>query len=248
MHHTIQHFGPNETGGRDLIVGDIHGYFTEMSAALFAVGFVPGKDRLFSVGDLVDRGPESEQAVQWLAKPWFHAAMGNHEQAAIAWAEGKIDMHHYIAGFGGGWNVQRTAAECQAFAEVCRKLPIAIELETERGLVLIVHACCPLTSWARVRHELENATEAGPFSRADALANVILWKHAKGQETWLDGPVDDVRAVVVGHTEKERLTQWDNTVFIDTGGWNGGHFTILDAATLLPARSPRERQLDWSGA
>jgi len=28
-------------------------------------------DRLFSVGDLVNRGSESEQVLGWLAKPWF---------------------------------------------------------------------------------------------------------------------------------------------------------------------------------
>ncbi|MBP5140546.1 serine/threonine protein phosphatase, partial [Pseudomonas chlororaphis] len=40
------------TAGRDFAVGDIHGYFTKLQAALDAIGFNPAVDRLFSVGDL----------------------------------------------------------------------------------------------------------------------------------------------------------------------------------------------------
>ena len=41
--------------GRDLAVGDIHGHFQRLQQCLDAVGFDPAVDRLFSVGDLVDR-------------------------------------------------------------------------------------------------------------------------------------------------------------------------------------------------
>lgn len=49
--------------GRDIAVGDVHGHFQRLQQALDAVGFDPAIDRLFSVGDLVDRGPDSEQAL-----------------------------------------------------------------------------------------------------------------------------------------------------------------------------------------
>ncbi|MBP5144082.1 metallophosphoesterase, partial [Pseudomonas chlororaphis] len=71
----IQRFEIN-TAGRDFAVGDIHGHFTKLQAALDAVQFDPTVDRLFSVGDLVDRGPESADVDTWLAKPWFHAVRG----------------------------------------------------------------------------------------------------------------------------------------------------------------------------
>ena len=67
----IKHFEANQSG-RDLIVGDIHGGFSRLQLALDAVHFNPVVDRLFCVGDLVDRGPESAQALDWLARPWFH--------------------------------------------------------------------------------------------------------------------------------------------------------------------------------
>src|SRR3546814_19392841 len=86
----VQRYPRNETG-RDFAVGDIHGHFSRLQALLDAVEFDPSKDRLFSVGDLVDRGPECEQALDWLARPWFHAVQGNHEDIAIRLDQGNQD-------------------------------------------------------------------------------------------------------------------------------------------------------------
>ena len=55
--------------GRDYVVGDIHGCFSLLSKELYEIGFDEKTDRLFSVGDLVDRGTESHLAVEWLKKP-----------------------------------------------------------------------------------------------------------------------------------------------------------------------------------
>ena len=61
-------FARNERG-RDFAVGDIHGCFSDLARGLKAIGFDEKADRLFSVGDLVDRGPESTHALEWLASP-----------------------------------------------------------------------------------------------------------------------------------------------------------------------------------
>lgn len=74
----IKRFGIN-TSGKDWAVGDIHGHFTLLQKALDAVGFDQAVDRLFSVGDMVDRGPECEDVIRWLNLPWFHPVRGNHD-------------------------------------------------------------------------------------------------------------------------------------------------------------------------
>jgi serine/threonine protein phosphatase 1 len=70
---------PENTAGRDFIVGDIHGCTELLGKILLHVNFDKTVDRLISVGDLVDRGPDSIAALQLLGKPWFHAVLGNHE-------------------------------------------------------------------------------------------------------------------------------------------------------------------------
>lgn len=76
---SVAHFSQN-TLGRDIAVGDIHGCFSKLKTSLKRIRFDPSKDRLFSVGDLVDRGPESHHVLEWLDLSWFHAICGNHEQ------------------------------------------------------------------------------------------------------------------------------------------------------------------------
>lgn len=70
---------PANTSGTDFVVGDLHGCFQLLDALLIQVRFDPARDRLFSVGDLIDRGPDSLACLQLLQEPWFFAVAGNHE-------------------------------------------------------------------------------------------------------------------------------------------------------------------------
>ena len=74
--------------GRDFVVGDLHGCVDALRYLLREIVFDPACDRLFSVGDLIDRGRHSEQALALLDKPWFFPVLGNHEEALCLVAEG----------------------------------------------------------------------------------------------------------------------------------------------------------------
>ncbi|MCC5859470.1 MAG: metallophosphoesterase [Ectothiorhodospiraceae bacterium] len=83
---TIRHL-PANTQGRDFVVGDLHGCRRELDQALDAVRFDRAIDRLFSVGDLVDRGPDSVACLKLLDEPWFHPIQGNHEAMLATWLD-----------------------------------------------------------------------------------------------------------------------------------------------------------------
>ncbi len=74
------------------MVGDIHGHFKFLTMALDKLDFNTELDRIFSVGDLIDRGPDSIDVLNWLEKPWFHAVRGNHEQMLIDCISGHGDI------------------------------------------------------------------------------------------------------------------------------------------------------------
>jgi len=229
--NAIQHFSRNEAG-RDFAVGDVHGVFGKLRAALDAIKFDPSVDRLFSVGDLVDRGPDSDHSLDWLKLPWFHAVRGNHEQMAIDFAYGMLPADHYVRN-GGGWNVSNPAPARREFAAAFEALPIAIEVETANGLVGIVHADCPLRRWQDM-----HAALTGPNSQA--FQNVMLWSRDRFDHENRDN-VDGVRAVIVGHTPLVRYSSLGNTIYIDTGAWiarENRPFTILDLETLQPVHQP----------
>lgn len=138
----VARFKPN-TLGRDIAVGDIHGCFTKLKKSLERIRFNPSKDRLFSVGDLVDRGPESHQVLDWLDLPWFHAICGNHEQLTWRRAIGQAiqEVDHRV--HGGLWLDDCTPDEQSLIAQRLQALPLAMEIETPLGLVGMVHADFP---------------------------------------------------------------------------------------------------------
>lgn len=78
---------PSNRKGSDFVVGDLHGCFDLLDRLLEAVRFDPACDRLFSVGDLVDRGPDSLRCMSFLDAPWFHAVRGNHESMLLEYFE-----------------------------------------------------------------------------------------------------------------------------------------------------------------
>lgn len=221
-----KHFHLNE-GGKDFIVGDIHGCFTRLQARLDRMGFNPEVDRLFSVGDLVDRGPESHMALEWLSKPWFHAVRGNHEQMAVDRMAGFGDDRIYISN-GGAWFLGMHKAEQCEYADAFSALPIAITLETAGSLLGIVHADCPLNNW-------QDLIDALQSDRADSYAMCCMWSRDRVTGS-IQSEVEGVRAVVVGHTPMQSYTSLGNVIYIDTGAVFGREFTILDAATLRPVQ------------
>lgn len=233
----IKRFAVN-TKGRDFAVGDIHGHFTKLQAAIDAVGFDPAVDRLFSVGDMVDRGPESDQAIEWLAKPWFHAVRGNHEQMIIdAQRHAGTDMHFIN---GGAWFYSLPPDERMSIADALADLPLAIEVETADGLIGIVHADCPYLDWSEMVAALE-----GGDAEAEHVSAICQWSRRRIQAE--DATcVTGVRAVVVGHTPLRQSAVLGNVYHIDTAAWMGGYFTLLNLHTLqaLPSINPKPSH-DW---
>lgn len=69
--------------GRDFVVADIHGNYNEFMLCLEHLNFDFSKDRIFSLGDIVDRGSNDVKAMSLLDEPWFNAIMGNHEAMIV---------------------------------------------------------------------------------------------------------------------------------------------------------------------
>lgn len=216
--------------GRDLAVGDIHGHFHRLQQCLDAVAFDPTVDRLFSVGDLVDRGPHSEQALEWLAHPWFYAVQGNHEALAVTHLRGgRLDLDMYRAG-GGGWFLDLPRVEQARFVAVFATLPVGMEVQTDEGLVGLLHADSPFADWPTLRASLQGEDDA-------LVREVCQWSRRRlreGDTQWVQG----LRALLVGHTPVLQVKRLGNVWHLDTGGWSNGHFSLLDIrhlALLSPA-------------
>lgn len=210
------HFDQN-TAGRDFIVGDIHGCFDAMRALMAKIAFDENIDRMFSVGDLVDRGPQSHEAVEWLAKPWFHAVRGNHEQMAIDHVAGQSVDSMYRAN-GGSWFLALPKPEQNDTARIFGRMPLLIEIDAgNNGLIGIVHADPVFDNWELLKANIH----------ADRVRLMAVWSRTRITEG-IESPVASVSAVVVGHTILRQPKQLGNVIFIDTGAIAGNALTMLE--------------------
>jgi hypothetical protein len=104
MKNPIKTLEPN-LSGRDFVIGDLHGSYTAFERLLKEISFDPKADRMISVGDLVDRGPESLKCLSLLHEPWFHAVLANHEQMMLEKFKGGWQGAYWYNN-GGTWGME----------------------------------------------------------------------------------------------------------------------------------------------
>jgi serine/threonine protein phosphatase 1 len=221
MAELIKHFARN-TKGKDYVVGDIHGMFKDLYILLVSINFDFENDRLFSVGDLCDRGPNSPDVINWLNYPWFFPIMGNHEQIILLYESNRYNDKDLLS-VGGEWWLSLDKKLKKIIVDAYKNLPIAIEVETEDGLVGIIHAHCPHADWNKLSDLFTGMNSV-------KMINKALWS--------LDSRVHkdiikNVKAVVVGHVTQSDYIINGNVHLIDTGAvYPQGQFTILELGSM----------------
>ena len=146
----VGRIGENAAAGSDFVVGDVHREFPTLETLLAHVAFAPERDRLFALGDLVDRGPRSTDALAWMESGRIALSVrGNHEQmllARIEAAEGDLGerkplmMHPWFTR-----DVEQ-AGWTRWTAMICA-MPIAATIRTPAGSVGLVHATPTARHW-----------------------------------------------------------------------------------------------------
>lgn len=205
----VQHVVAN-TAGRDFVVGDIHGAFDLVIKAMRHARFDPLRDRLFSVGDLVDRGHGSHRVLGFLSQPYVHAVRGNHDHNFCELSIDDLRALGHANWNGLAWVCNRSEDELLAIQQKLSTLPVAIEIETPRGLVGLVHA------------EVPQGMDWGAFTRAVAAGDPAVLESALEGRTRIQqrdqSGVPGIGRVFVGHTiQWDGLRRLGNVYAIDTG-------------------------------
>ena len=205
-------FHPINRKGRDFVVGDIHGMFHSLEALLHSISFNGQIDRVFSVGDLIDRGNASPRVVEFLDKPWFYAVMGNHESMLLDSRLSEYSFHHWTKHSGGEWwNTLSETIQDQIYSRIS-KLPYLFEVDTAIGRVGIAHADIPSSkNWAEIVAEI---------STDDDLRHYLLWsrnRHEQIRTRNTTHAIEGIQLVVMGHTPHKEALRMENIFYIDTG-------------------------------
>ncbi|SDZ91539.1 metallophosphoesterase [Microbulbifer marinus] len=166
--------------GRDFVVGDVHGHLAQLRRQLTELRFDPDVDRLLFLGDVIDRGPDSEAVLDLIDQQTYWSVLGNHEAMMIAGLEepGRDVLHRWN---GGEWFYDLPEWRQQELVDKCRTWPWAIELDTGKGRAGLVHANVPDSSWGRVTALLRSIDEQWQSgarlsdSAVEYAAQRLLW-------------------------------------------------------------------------
>lgn len=207
-------YAKNEDG-RDFIIGDLHGCLVELQAAMRRNDFDTTVDRLFSVGDLIDRGEDSMDCLRLINSPWFHPVIGNHEDMMIHGLHNR-DMYMNWMLNGGDWFNQVDKAEVELLvAQIKLDVPYAITVNTAQGHIGICHAQPPTNDW--------NDTHAP----TDKQLQTMIWGRSWVKD-FNPGFVDNIGRTYHGHTPVNAPILRGNVAFIDTGAFYTGKLTMME--------------------
>lgn len=197
------------------MVGDLHGAFAALDAELRHVKFDPKRDRLFCLGDLVNRGRNSGEVADFLRRPGIHALQGNHEwlvvHAACNMEQDSPEFEALMRGFSAQWFLDLPQAQRNRAILALSELPYAIEIEQPgRDPIGLVHADVPAgMSWSDFFASVESGNEATILC--------ALWSRDRFQ---IASPevITGASLVYFGHnTRFGAPTRLANTIHIDTG-------------------------------
>ncbi len=188
-------------------MGDLHGCYDLLERLLEQVSFDTSCDRLFSVGDLIDRGPDSMRCLQLLAEPWFYAVQGNHEIMMLNFFSpylltgkleslGEIYESDFLAN-GGSWIEQYYQCDHQRMSKEFNHCLSFLLLDVP--LIWVVGE-----GWSRF-HVIHGEL-ARPYHRSS------------GQIVWLDSDIDRwVDGEAIPPNTRERL-YWGRTLMLGEAG------------------------------
>lgn len=218
--------------GRDFVCGDIHGCYDLLMESLHKVSFNPECDRLFALGDIIDRGPDSLKCLRLVREKWFYSLLGNHEQMMLNFM---IEQHgrDYWYRWGGLWHSHlATPQDKQEVTSLCyghaATLPHSITLgDGSGGTIGLVHAEPP---------------ENWHYAQSDDIDfQSMIW----GRDRILNSnpkPVLNIAYVLVGHSTDNHIRQRANVFYLDTGaGYPQGFLTLVEIRKDLREKLQRDQ-------
>lgn len=211
--------------GRDLYVGDIHGCYELFEQALERNNFDPAADRVISVGDLVDRGPDSERCLELLEESWFYAVMANHEDlllGSIAYRNGDLRASSYYdchMANGGGWIDAVAGPQLGHYAGLVMELPHVLVVGAGEQRINVVHAEFPDGT-------TDEAIDAG---LPGVMPAELIWsRRIMRASIPLPAMQEGLSLTVCGHTPDENVRLRLSHLCLDTGAFFTGRLTMQE--------------------
>lgn len=236
--------------GRDFVIGDLHGCLDQLQDKLNSASFEPERgDRLFAVGDLVDRGPDSLGCLKLLQEPWFFSVLGNHDQMLLdALADpgmGRSQSFLFHSLNGGEWAATMILQQDPILLELAQlmaALPHVLVVGEGRQRFQVVHAQL-LADLNPPRQYSDADLDAQNWGDADSHAIRLMWSRVLGAEAgWAaiegieGGYYPGLSLTYCGHNPVPRPVLLESHFCIDTGAGYPGNSWVEDRDSGMPMR------------
>jgi serine/threonine protein phosphatase 1 len=217
--------------GRDLVVGDLHGHRGLLERQLEAVGFDPSCDRVLSVGDLIDRGPDSLATLKLIEEPWFHAVLGNHELMLLnflGYYDSKVHSAKSYPTGSGEWVAEAIGKHRKGvlrLAERVAALPLSLHVAAAVPFLVMHGDLRPIGSSRHLLlgeqmicvHKAERTT-LSRVNLSEALTSELLQlRFARHDVQISESPLGGMPLTYVGHSPVRHITVHNSYVYVDQG-------------------------------
>ena len=180
-------------------IGDIHGCYDEFMKMLEKIDFKPGFDKLFFVGDYIDRGPQSYEMLSWLeenhAYDCFKFIRGNHEQEFIAYVDllnsvdselSKEAIYEQLNGRSEYYDLYGTLGrlikdghidKLSYWADMFRKMPTSCLFHYDRQDYIITHAGYKMGLHGEEKEEFNLYARGNAYTEGGRKRTIIIAGH-----------------------------------------------------------------------
>lgn len=204
---------------RILALGDIHGCSIALRTLLDAVQ--PGSDDLLiTLGDYVDRGPDSKGVLDILLglekTTQLKPLIGNHEVLLMDAMAGQVDVEAWLR-VGGHETLQSYAPEAGALSWK-HIVPEHMEFLTQRCL----------RHWETENHLFVHANANAVFPLSEQTDDWLFWTRFEDSYPHVSG-----KTMICGHTAQRtgRPALRPHAVCLDTWAYGDGWLTCMDVDT-----------------
>jgi serine/threonine protein phosphatase 1 len=223
---------------RVFVAGDIHGEYQMLLDELAKQNFNESNDVLVLVGDLADRGPNSEAMIDFIDNPWVYRVLGNHDIAPRMYLDRQIDKVMANENFGGSWFTKLPREEIEQIAAKFEDAPVALTITTPGGRRIgVVHADCG-RDWNHHVHQLHKVWvyDLSLWSRETIKRLMDMQAATKKDPPATFAEVANIDHVFHGHTPIAVPFTCGNRSWIDTGAVFGGTLTMWDVDAFLTSK------------
>ncbi len=200
--------------GRTIAIGDIHGHARALAGLLRAIAPGP-EDTIVTLGDYIDRGPDSRGAIEILLdlrrNRTLVPLLGNHEEMLLDVLDGLDDDEFWRTVAGG--DATLLSYGCKHAAKIDPR-----HIEFIRGCVL----------WHETEHHFfVHASYDETLPLEEQPREVLIWERIRDRQP---GRHRSGKTAVVGHTAQKdgQILRLPHLLCIDTYLYGGGFLTAYD--------------------